>query len=161
MKILKMIQRIHNRLLDSIMIFITSLGDNGIIWVVTSIVLISLKNYRKCGFMIIIALILSVFVVNVIMKNLFSRSRPCWIDKSINLKVKNPKDFSFPSGHTSSSFAAAIAIFLSYTTGGIIALILASLIGFSRMYLFLHYPSDVLVGAVLGIICGVLPYLIK
>lgn len=160
MNILKMIQRIHNRLLDSIMVFITSLGDNGFIWIMISVILISLKKYRKCGVRVIIALLLSVFFVNVIMKNLFSRSRPCWVDKSINLKVKNPKDYSFPSGHTSASFAAAIVIFFNYRTGGIIALILASLIGFSRMYLFVHYPSDVLVGGILGWICGVLSYTI-
>ena len=97
---------------------------------------------------------------NVIMKNVFARSRPCWIDDSVKMLIKIPKDYSFPSGHTSVSFAGAFAIFLYYKKAGIAAFVLASLIAFSRLYLFVHYPTDVAAGVLIGLLCAAASFFI-
>ena len=91
-----------------------------------------------------VALLLSYLICNVGLKNLVSRDRPFWIDERVILKVEEPPDFSFPSGHTFSSFAAAVTLFIYSRKMGIAALALALTIAFSRLYLFLHFPSDVL-----------------
>ena len=91
-------------------------------------------------------------------KNIVARERPCWIDNTVNLLIANPKDFSFPSGHTLASFEAAVTIFLFNKKVGIPAIILAALIGFSRLYLFVHFPTDVLGGIILGTVIAVSVY---
>ena len=92
----------------------------------------------------------------VVLKNLIARPRPCWIDTSVELLIKVPKGYSFPSGHTSSSFSAAIVFFAMLPWWiGIPSLLFAVLIAFSRLYLGAHYPSDVICGAILGIIFGI------
>ena len=93
-------------------------------------------------------------VCNLILKNLLKRKRPSWISK-VELLIKNPKDFSFPSGHASSSFAAALTISFYFKGMGIIFLIIAALIAFSRIYHFVHYPSDVIIGALLGTVIAI------
>lgn len=158
--ILYWFQSIHNGILDPIMVAFTSLGNAGMLWIALSIILACTKKYRKVGFTMAIGLILSLIMCNGVMKNLVARQRPCWIDPSVQLLVKIPTDFSFPSGHTSASFAAAVAIFLYHKKAGIAALVLASIISVSRLYLFVHFPSDVLVSVILGSIYGVLAYFI-
>lgn len=155
MSILHAIQNIHNSLLDSIMVFITTLGNAGIIWIVLAVIFLFTKKYRKCGIAMALALLFSVVFGNVILKNLFERPRPSWVDASVALLIKNPKDFSFPSGHSFASFAGATAIYMYHKREGIAALILAALIAFSRLYLFVHYPSDVLLGSLFGVIAAV------
>ena len=92
---------------------------------------------------------------NIFLINLVARDRPCWIDPTIQLLVASPKDFSFPSGHTMASFEAAVSIFLYNRRWGAAAFVLAVLISFSRLYLFVHFPSDVLTGLVLGTVIAV------
>lgn len=174
-ELLYAIQGIHSKLLDNLMIFITKLGDVGFIWLLISIVLIFISmileykskkeklttNYDKIlklrymGLTMIIALILEVFTVNICLKNIVNRPRPFQVDESINMLI-TASGSSFPSGHTGSSFAAAVSVFLYNKKAGIAALVLASLIGFSRMYLFVHFPTDVIGGVVVGIICAFL-----
>ncbi|MGL4875433.1 MAG: phosphatase PAP2 family protein, partial [Clostridium sp.] len=101
-------------------------------------------------------LVLCFLVGNVFMKNFFMRPRPCWIDSSVNLLISIPTDFSFPSGHSMCSFAAATVLYSMNKKIGIASLILAFLIAFSRLYLFVHYPSDVLVGSIIGILLGII-----
>lgn len=156
MSILHAIQSIHTSLLDSIMVFITTLGNGGLIWIAIAVICLFSKKYRKCGIAMGLALLLSFILGNVILKNLVARPRPCWIDSSVTLLIKNPTDYSFPSGHSFASFAGATVIFMYHKKEGIIALILAALIAFSRLYLFVHYPSDVLGGAILGIFVAVI-----
>lgn len=160
MSILHAIQNMHNSLLDSIMVFITTLGNGGIIWIALAVIFIFTKKYRKCGIAMMVALLLAFIFGNVILKNIFERPRPSWIDNSIMLLIKNPKDFSFPSGHSFASFAGATAIFLYHKKEGMAALILAALIAFSRLYLFVHYPSDVILGSVFGVIAAVVATMI-
>lgn len=160
MSILHGIQNIHSSLLDSIMVFITSLGNAGIIWIVLSVIFLFSKKYRKCGIAMALALLFSFIFGNVILKNVFARPRPSWVDTSVILLIKNPTDFSFPSGHSFASFAGATVIYMYHKREGIAALILAALIAFSRLYLFVHYPSDVLMGSIFGVVSAIVAVMI-
>ena len=150
-QILYFINEFHFEILDKIMILITHMGTKGIFWILVGVILLLFKKTRKCGLTVLIALLFSLIVGNILLKNIVARPRPCWIDETINMLIAVPKDYSFPSGHTFASFAAAVSVFLYYKKAGIAAVILAFLIGFSRLYLFVHFPTDVLSGAVLGI----------
>lgn len=158
--ILYLIDNLHNEVLDKIMIFFTNLGDAGIFWIVLALILIFFKKTRKCGVLMLISMVIGVIVGNGIIKNIVQRQRPCWIDSSIPLLIPNPSDYSFPSGHTLASFEAAIMIFLHNKKWGIAAIVLALIIGFSRLYLFVHFPSDVLCGAILGTCISLLVYFV-
>lgn len=145
--------------LDKIMIFITTLGNSGFIWISLGIILVSFKNTRKIGILVLCALIIGFSINDLILKNVFERVRPFNQFNDIVPLVKKPISFSFPSGHTASSFAAAGILFL-YTDKkyGITALILAILIGFSRLYVGVHFPSDVFVGCTIGILSSYVVY---
>lgn len=160
-QILYLINNIHNNILDKIMITLTNLGDAGIIWIIISIILLFIKKTRKCGILMLISMILGLIIGNGILKNLIQRQRPCWIDTNILLLIPNPTDFSFPSGHTLASFEASIMILLHSKKWGIPAIILSILIAFSRMYLFVHFPTDILGGAILGTTISILVYYVS
>lgn len=145
---------LRNGVLDWLMTKISMLGNAGVIWIVISIVLLSIKKYRKCGITLVIGLLLGLLIGNIILKPLVARPRPCWINSDIALLIASPKDFSFPSGHTLSSFIAAIILLKEDKKFGYVAMILAILIAFSRMYLYVHFPSDILAGVVLAILIG-------
>jgi undecaprenyl-diphosphatase len=148
--ILYAIQNIRSDFLDSLMKFISSLGNGGLIWILTGILMLFFKNYRKCGYTILLALIFCLILGNGILKNLIARDRPCWIHNEFPLIIGTPKDYSFPSGHTFSSFAASVSILFFHKKIGIFAVSLASVIAFSRLYLFVHFPTDILGGILLG-----------
>lgn len=152
---LNTLQNLHTPLLDQIMVFLTTLGNGGMVWIVLSIVLLAIPKYRIYGLTMLVALLISVIFGNVILKNVVARPRPSWIDPSVKLLIPNPTDYSFPSGHTFTSFAAAGSLFLYNKKFGTAAIVLAILIGFSRMYLYVHYPSDVLAGALFGLAAAV------
>lgn len=154
--ILYALQHLHNAVLDRVMVGITSLGNAGWIWIALTAVFLILPKYRKCGVRMAIALILDVILCNLVLKPLAARPRPCWIDEQVKLLVAAPKDYSFPSGHSAASFAAAVSIFVMHKKEGAAALILACLIAFSRLYLFVHFPTDVLAGIAVGFICAFL-----
>lgn len=143
-------------LLDKFFPLITHLGDAGIIWILFTVILLFSKKYRKYGVMMAISLAFSVLLGNVLLKPLVARPRPFVMDPSVSLLIAKPSGFSFPSGHAMASFAAASVFFAANRKFGWGALTLAVLIAFSRLYLFVHYPSDVLAGAALGLLCGVL-----
>ncbi|OOM77152.1 undecaprenyl-diphosphatase BcrC [Clostridium puniceum] len=141
---------------DKIMISLTSLGDGATIWMMIGLAFFISKKYRKYSFMIIVALILCYVIGNLGLKLLVARARPFDVIPLLEgLLIKSPTDFSFPSGHTMCSFAASVVIFYMNKRIGIFALILSSFIGFSRLYLYVHYPSDVLGGMIIGIIIGI------
>ena len=145
--------------LDYIMPKITSLGDKGFIWILTAFVLLCTKENRKYAITLIAGLLAGVLFGNVFLKNLIERSRPNWIDQTITLLIANPTDFSFPSGHTLSSAIAATILTMSNKKFGYIAIPLACLIAFSRLYLFVHFPSDVLAAALIGSLIGALVFI--
>lgn len=143
---------IRNPILNAIMIFITTLGDRGYIWIAATIALLIPKKTRKIGVISAVALLGSLLINNELVKNLVKRPRPFVTFTDLQIIIPTPSQYSFPSGHTSSSFAAA-AVFYRYLPKklGLPSVILAGLIGFSRMYVGVHYPTDVLAGVVMGI----------
>lgn len=151
-EILHALQNIHNPVLDKIMVAASTLGDSGIFWIAVAVLLLCIKKYRKRGWQITVAMILTFIVGNLILKNLVHRDRPCWIEPDVVLLVKSPSDYSFPSGHSMNSFTAAVSLFLCDKKLGILAIILASIIAFSRLYNFVHFPTDVMAGIVIGIL---------
>ena len=148
--------------MDFIMPWITLLGDAGIFWIACSLIMMFIPKYRKIGFSMAAALLMGVVLCNMIMKPGFARIRPydyqlqfpgrTWESLLIGgkLLVDTPHDFSFPSGHTIASFEACIAILVRNKKLGIPATVLAVLIAFSRMYLYVHYPTDVIASVILG-----------
>lgn len=161
LRFLDFLQTIHTPLLDKILAFITSLGNAGIIWIVLAVVLLILPKTRKTGIIVAAALLMDLVLCNLILKNLVARVRPYHVNTAIAILIKKPLDFSFPSGHTAASFAAMTALFLAkMKKAWIAALVLAVLIAFSRLYFYVHYPTDVLGGAVVGILSGIIGYAI-
>ena len=142
--------------LDFLMPLITVLGDAGIFWILCSVVLILIPKYRKTGLSMGISLLIGLLVCNVTLKPLVGRIRPYdyqlqHFQKEIILLVEGLHDYSFPSGHTIASFEAATALLIGNKKLGIPAMVLAVLIAFSRLYLYVHYPTDVLASVILGI----------
>ena len=161
LRFLDFLQTIHTPLLDKILAFITSLGNAGIIWIVLAVVLLILPKTRKTGIIVAAALLMDLILCNLILKNLVARVRPYDVNTAIAILIKKPLDFSFPSGHTAASFAAMTALFLAkMKKAWIAALVLAVLIAFSRLYFYVHYPTDVLGGAIVGILSGIIGYAI-
>ncbi len=147
--------------LDVVMPIITLFGDAGIFWIACAVILICTKKYRKIGISMAVSLVLGLVVCNITLKPLVARIRPYdfqmqHFGREISLLIPAQHDFSFPSGHTIASFEAATVLMLKNKKMGIPALILASLIAFSRLYLYVHYPTDVIVSLVLGILFGFL-----
>ena len=159
-EILYALNGMHNDVLDVIMKIFTFMAEKGIFFIILGIALIFSSKTRKCGIYILISMGLGLIIGNGLVKNLVARPRPCWIDTSIPLLVPNLTDFSFPSGHTMAAFECAVTIFLFNKKWGIPAIIIACLIGLSRMYLFVHFPTDVLAGAVFGTLFAVCTYYI-
>jgi len=146
---------------DKLMPVITVLGDAGILWIALTLVFLCTQKYRRIGFGMGFALLIGLLVCNVTLKPLIARPRPYdyqleQFGRHIPLLISAPHDFSFPSGHTLASFEAAVVLALNSKKFGIPALILASLISFSRLYLYVHYPTDVLFSIALGICFGYL-----
>lgn len=154
-QILDFIQELHTPILDAFMIFVSKLGDKGAVWIVLAVLLLAFPKTRKAGTIVAAALVIDAVLCNIILKPLVARVRPYDIHTAIEILVAKPRDFSFPSGHTAASFAAASALwFAKEGKLWMPAFVLAALIAFSRMYLYVHYPTDVLGGAILGIFCG-------
>ena len=141
--------------LDAVFVFITKLGDAGFIWIVLTIICLITDKYRKLGSCLAVALVLCLVLGNEVLKEMFARQRPFQISE-LPLLITAPGGYSFPSGHTMSSFAAATSISLTHKKWGKWAYILAGLIAFSRMYLYVHFLTDVLAGVVFGILFGYL-----
>ncbi len=166
---------IMNPVLDSIMTFITHLGDTpGIVWCVLGICLLIPRKTRKLGVLMFAGLVVASAINNLCLKEIIERPRPynldpqVWLDAGYTYEwpglVKQSTSWSFPSGHTSSSIGAAFGLLLGCRKKelgiGIPAFVLSFLIGFSRIYVHIHYPTDVFVGAVVGLIGGAIAYLI-
>ena len=158
LKILDFIQTLHIPLLDKIMVGITSLGDAGIIWIILTVIFLAMPKTRRTGSIMLAALIVQTILCNVILKNLFARTRPYDVNTTIQLLIPKLKDFSFPSGHTSASFTIVSALYFAKDSLWKPALVLACLIAVSRLYLYVHYPTDVIGGLVLGILSGYAGY---
>ena len=146
-----------NPVLDRIMIFISSLANKGMLWIGIGMVLLLLgvkgRKWSERGLLVLLSLALNAVICNVWLKPMVARTRPYDL-LGYEILVRRLGDYSFPSGHTSASFAAATALYAIDRRWGTAAYILAVLIGFSRLYLGVHFPTDVLAGAVIGILAA-------
>lgn len=158
-EILHAIQSIRSEWLDNFMLYYTTLGDSGLIWLFLAMGLMALPATRFMGKVSMLSLLFEVGIVTFALKPLIDRARPCTIEAIQNPVINGCfPDPSFPSGHTASAFAVAFAIFCCNKKWGSLALAAAALMGFSRLYLFVHFPSDVIAGAVIGSFCGYLAW---
>lgn len=167
------IQSIQNDFLDALMVGITTLGNGGAVFIVIGLALLFTKKYRKAGLAVITALLVMLICNDLFLKEFFARPRPFnlletnpekyafWGENYIFPElVSRPTSFSFPSGHTASAFAAAIALLWHNRRLGIPVTIFAALMGFSRIYVEVHYCTDVIAGVVSGVICAFVAILI-
>lgn len=157
-------ENIVNPVLDVFFSLITHLGDDGIFWIAIAVVMLFFEKTRKTGIMMGAALILGLIIGNGVLKNVFGRVRPYALDDAMRsidqLLVKAPSDASFPSGHTLASFEASVVLMIRDKRFGIPALIIAMCVALSRLYLYIHFPTDVIAGAILGTANAVLAILI-
>lgn len=146
---------VRNPVLNPVLILITTLGNGAIIWVLLSLGLMIPDKTRRAGMTSLLALVVSLLINNVLLKNLVGRVRPYDLLEGLTPLIGRQWDPSFPSGHTGSSFAAAWVLYRELPKRfGVPALILAGLIGLSRLYVGVHYPTDVLFGVISGIGSG-------
>ncbi len=165
LEFLHWIEGIRNPVLNVIMLFFTRIGEFGAVWIIAALVLLFVMpaKYRKMGLTVAIALLISLVMCNIIMKNMFQRVRPFNTDNTfdeIYNIFKSITDWSFPSGHTSASFCSATAIFVWNKKAGIFAYVIAACIAFSRLYFTVHYPTDVLASLGLGMLYGIAAYML-
>lgn len=151
---------LKNPAFDFLMPKITALGNAGMIWIVAAIVLLLVPKYRKGGIALAVGLIAGLLLGNLTLKPLIARTRPFDLVEGIELLITAPRDFSFPSGHTLSSFIGAFILTMTDKRFGYVAIPLAVLIAFSRLYLYVHFPSDILGGIVLAAIISAIIYFI-
>lgn len=138
--------------LSPIVIFITHLGDKGLFWIIVALLLLCFQKTRRTGVTGAIAMLIGLVVVNLILKNWVARIRPYVKIEDLVLMIEPQKDFSFPSGHATNSFACGWVLFRCMKKRyGVPALVLAILITLSRIYVGVHYPTDIIAGAAIGI----------
>lgn len=150
-------ENLRNPICDPIMTAITHLGDGGIFWIILTILLLCFKRTRRAGIYSVCALIGALTVNNIILKNLVNRTRPYEVVEGLKCLVGMAHDASFPSGHTGTAFASSVAICRQIPKKwAVFFLILAGVIALSRLYVGIHYPTDVLGGLFTGVCIGVL-----
>lgn len=150
---------LRNNLCTPVMKFVTHLGDHGMVWIVLTVLFLLFARTRKTGVLLTFSLLLNTLFVNVILKNVFARTRPYVVVEGLEKLIEAQRDYSFPSGHTASSFAAAVIIYLMCPKRiGVPALVLAALISLSRLYVGVHFPTDVIGGALIGSAAALLVY---
>lgn len=152
------VQHVRSDLLTPVFLCITHLGDGGLLWLLTAALCLSRRATRPCGVAILLALVLGLFAGNLVIKNLVARPRPFQTYPEL-FHLIDQGGYSFPSAHAMSSFAAATVVFLFFRRRGqlwpgLVLLTMAALIAFSRLYVCVHYPSDVICGTLLGICLG-------
>lgn len=150
---------IENKFFDWLMPIITYIGNLGAIWLAIGLCLLLSKKHRYTGFLTLFSLGLSAFFGEIILKNIIGRPRPFLQIEDISLLIKAPTSFSFPSGHTTASFAAAGILIYRLKNFRFIIIALALLIPFSRLYLMVHFPLDIIGGMIIGSLCAVITVL--
>lgn len=146
--------KVRNPFLDKIMSFITKLGDMGAVWILISVYVIVIMKEQRIGLEMLSALAITTLIGEGIIKHIFQRQRPCRAIPMEKMLIKKPLSYSFPSGHTASSFAVMTVMVYYFKSTALIWVLLAVLIGISRIYVHVHYPTDVAVGAILGYSCA-------
>ena len=156
--ILDAIQSLRSDFLDNLMLFFTYAAEKGIVWIVFGIILVIIKKTRMWGIILLVSITAGFLIGEVALKNIICRVRPWsrYYDTVKDTLLIRPTSYSFPSGHSTSSFAASYSLFSYKKRIGIIAYAFACAVAFSRMYLYVHYPSDILAGILLGTTCAVI-----
>ena len=153
---------VRNPFLNVVVPFYTTLGDDGIIWIVIGLVMLIPQKTRKCGIMVLAALLVMLVTNNIILKNLIARARPYATYPELVADLADlihiPKSYSFPSGHTVSAMAAAFTIFSQHKKLGIAAIVAGVLMGLSRLYVGVHFPTDVFGGIIVGALIALFVY---
>lgn len=128
---------------DAFLSVLTKLGEAGILWIIAGILMLVFLKEKKYGVIVLLSLLFCLIFGNGLLKNLVARPRPCHRPHDYFMLITIPKDYSFPSGHTFSSVAAAIGIWHWNRKWGIAAVVTAILMMFSRLYFYVHYPTDI------------------
>ena len=151
--LLQIQQHLRTDMLTPFMKIVTFLGNGGWFWILCAVVLLAVPKTRKTGYAAVLSLIFGVIVTNLLLKNIVARPRPFAEIEALIPLIAKPTDFSFPSGHTTASFAVALVMLRMLPKKiGIPAVVLAALVAFSRLYLGVHYPTDVLAGFVIALV---------
>lgn len=159
--ILSFMQEISNAFLDGFFKFYTSLGNAGLICIAITLILLAIAKTRKCGLCCAASLVYDLLICNCFLKPVIHRIRPYIYFNDFSpemLIIEPPHDFSFPSGHTAACFAFSTAVFMYNKKLGVVSYFFSALMGFSRIYLLVHYPTDVFGGIIVGVFCGILAY---
>lgn len=148
-------EHLQSPVMDTLVPLFTKLNDGGEIWIALAVILFLLKKHRRAGLSVGAGLLTNLMICNWALKPLIGRIRPFMVNTAVELLVKAPSSASFPSGHTASSFAAVGALWALKHPLWKPAAVVAALMGLSRLYLYVHWPTDVLGGVVVGWLCGV------
>lgn len=161
MNIMYWIQSLRNPGLDNFFVtFSNIVGSKGELWVILGMVLLIIPKTRKAGLCVLSSYIISYYIGDGILKDMIARPRPCHIDETVALLISRPTSYSCPSVHSALSFASAMSIFYRHKGLGSLFIVVAIVVCFSRMYLFVHFLTDVLFGALLGALVASLVYLL-
>lgn len=154
--ILNFLVSIRTEFFNDLFSFFSYIGNGGMVWIITGLILMIFRRTRKAGFILLLSIGITALINNFVLKIIIDRARPFITDESIITIITKPAGASFPSGHASSSFAAAAILIKYFRKKGLFGLATAILISFSRIYFCVHYPSDIIVGAVEGIIIALI-----
>lgn len=144
--------------MDIIMKFISLLGSGGAVWLLIAAIMFTQKDMRIKSISMCFAIVIGVVISSIIIKPIVARIRPCDINTAVHLLVSRPSDYSFPSGHTTAAFAAASCLLFCKSKLWPYFFVFAVIMSFSRLYLYVHFPTDVLAGIILGFVCGFAGY---
>lgn len=159
LQILDFIQNhMKNSVMDVIMKTVSLTGTVGAIWFLFAVILFIKKDTRITSISLCFSLVIGVIICSVIIKPLVARIRPCNVNNIVNMLVACPHDYSFPSGHTTAAFAAATCLMFCKNKFWPYFMVFAFIMAFSRMYLYVHFPTDIIAGCILGFICGWIGY---
>lgn len=141
---------LRSPLMDSIMLFFTRIGDLLALWIFIIFIILLLKKEKRNAIQLALSLVVTFIISEVLLKNMIKRPRPFVENSQLPSLIEQPNTYSFPSSHSSTSFAVATSLTFINRIWGLVAYPIAILIAFSRVYLNVHHPSDVIVGMLVG-----------